>query len=310
MTNTAANGSAGAKPVAGFLGLGIMGTAMARNLLKSGAFSRVILWNRTLAKCDELVAEGAEVAATPADVVRGADITFGMLADPEAALQTALGPDGVVAGVGPGKAYVDMSTVDEATSRRIGDAVTAKGGRFLEAPVSGSKKPAIDGQLIILAAGDAALFKDCEPAFAAMGKRSLFLGGVGAGARMKLVVNMVMGAMMGAFAEGMSLAERAGLAQQDLLEVLGLGAMANPMFALKGPALMKRDFPPAFPLQHQQKDLRLALALGDALDQPLPVAAAANELFKAAKARGHGGADFAAVYEALQAPASGDGASN
>eukprot|EP00775_Hariotina_reticulata_P010437 gene10437-10595_t len=152
----------------GFMGMGIMGEAMARNLLKSGKFSKVLVWNRTLSKCDALVAEGAVLASSPADIVQQCDITFAMLADPEAALKAALSPGGVVDGITPGKAYVDMSTVDEATSQQIAAAINAKGGRFLEAPVSGSKKPAIDGQLIILAAGDDSLFKECEAAFSAM----------------------------------------------------------------------------------------------------------------------------------------------
>ncbi len=226
--------------------------------------------------------------------------------------------------------------------------------------MSGSKKPAIDGQLIILAAGDESLFNDSLPAFGKMGKRSLYLGATGAGARMKLVgpvaallgrwavgqrrrvaraqrgvrrerrklqpapaqrcpirrasphtrswctvpqvVNMIMGSMMTAFCEGISLADKSGLKQSDLLEVLGLGALANPMFALKGPAIQARTYPPAFPLKHQQKDMRLALALGDQLAQPLPVAAAANEAFKAARALGRGDEDFAAVFEAVFKP--------
>ncbi|KAF8073093.1 NPF8.3 [Scenedesmus sp. PABB004] len=286
--------SDGAPLVVGYLGLGIMGTAMARNLLKSGRFAKVVVWNRSSAKCAELVAEGAVAAGSPAEVVAQCDITFACMADPAAALQAALGPGGVVEGLAPGKGYVDMSTVDEETSQQIAEAVAAKGGRFLEAPVSGSKQPAVAGQLIILAAGDAALFAECGDAFGAMGKRSLFLGPVGAGARMKLVVNMVMGSMMGAFCEGLALADKAGLAQADLIEVLGLGAMANPMFALKGPGISARQYPTAFPLKHQQKDLRLALALGDSLHQALPVAAAANEAFKAAKAKGFADADFAA----------------
>jgi len=284
-------------PSVGFLGLGIMGVAMARNLVNSGKFT-VYVWNRTASKCAELVKEGAIAASTPAEVVQKCDVTFAMLADPSAALQAALGPDGAVAGITAGKAYVDMSTVDENTAKQIAAAVAEKGGRFLEAPVSGSKKPAIDGQLIILAAGDEGLYKECAMAFDIMGKKSLYLGPVGGGARMKLVVNMIMGSMMGAFCEGMALADKAGLSQGDLLEVLGLGAMANPMFSLKGPSLMQREYPPAFPLKHQQKDLRLAIALGDDLGQPLPVAAAANEAFKEAKTKGFGDADFAAVYEA------------
>lgn len=292
MTNTTAE-----KPTVAFLGLGIMGQAMAANLLKSGLFAEVLVWNRSPAKCEGLVQQGAVAVGSPAEAVERANIVYGMLADPQAAIDVALGPSGVVSAVRPGKAYVDMSTVDEETSRKIAEAVRAAGGRFLEAPVSGSKKPAIDGQLIILAAGDESLFEECAAAFDVMGKRSLFLGQVGAGARMKLVVNGMMGAMMTAFAEGVALADRSGLRQSDLLEVLGLGAMNMPMIAMKGPGLQARSYPAAFKLVSQQKDMRLALALGDALDQPLPVMAAANEQFKKAKALGLGESDFSAVYE-------------
>mmetsp|Transcript_23594 Transcript_23594/g.76744 ORF Transcript_23594/g.76744 Transcript_23594/m.76744 type:complete len:290 (-) Transcript_23594:120-989(-) len=280
----------------GFVGMGIMGTPMALNLLKAG--NQVTVWNRTPDKCAEAVAAGATQAATPADVIKSCSITFAMLADPEVAKKVAFDAGGVVEGIAAGKAYVDVSTVDAATSSAIGEAITAKGGRFLEAPVSGSKKPAIDGQLIFLCAGDESLYKEVVPALDVMGKKSLFLGEVGAGARMKLVVNMVMGSMMGAFSEGMALCEKASLSQQDLLDVLDIGAMANPMFKLKGGSLLKRDYPPAFPLKHQQKDMRLALALGDELDQAMPIAAAANEQYKKAKTMGLGDNDFAAVYDA------------
>ena len=117
----------------------------------------------------------------------------------------------MLSGIGAGKSYVDSSTVDEETSQRIADAVTAAGGRFLEAPVSGSKKPAEDGQLIFLTAGDESLYHECKAALEAMGKKHLFLGKTGAGARMKLVVNMVMGDMMVALSEGLSLCGAAGL---------------------------------------------------------------------------------------------------
>jgi 3-hydroxyisobutyrate dehydrogenase-like beta-hydroxyacid dehydrogenase len=136
------------------------------------------------------------VAATPAEVIRECSVTFAMLADPPAALAVVEGPDGVASAIGPGKAYVDVSTVDEATSQKIAGMITQAGGRFLEAPVSGSKKPAIDGQLIFLTAGNKSLFDDCKPAFDVMGKEAVFLGDVGAGARMKLTVNMIMGSMM------------------------------------------------------------------------------------------------------------------
>jgi len=183
-----------------------MGEAMARNLLKLGC--GVVVYNRSPEKCAALVAEGATAAPTPAAVLAACDVTFGMLSDPAAAEAVVFGPAGVLEGAGAGKAYVDMSTgarpglrgraslpsraaaVDAGTSRKIGAALAAAGARFLEAPVSGSKKPAIDGQLVILAAGDASLYAEVAPAFGVMGKRSFFLGPTGAGAHMKLVVNM------------------------------------------------------------------------------------------------------------------------
>jgi len=281
----------------GFLGLGIMGSAMAKNLLKAGF--QVTVWNRSPGKYAELTPLGARVAATPAEVTGSCPITFAMLADPEAAQAVCFAPDGALAGIGAGRGYVDMSTVDAATAGKIGAAVSAKGGRFLEAPVSGSKKPAEDGTLIILAAGDRELFDQALPGFEKMGKKSLFLGDLGNGARMKLVVNMVMGGMMTVFCEGLALASKAGLAGGDLLDVLDSGALANPMFKMKGAQIAQGAYATAFPLKHMQKDLRLAVALGDALGQPLFCASAANESFKRAKALGLSEQDFCAVFQAI-----------
>ncbi|RNC64962.1 MAG: NAD(P)-dependent oxidoreductase, partial [Desulfuromonadales bacterium] len=187
----------------GFIGLGIMGSAMAKNLVKAGF--GVTVWNRSPEKMDELVALGATRAATPREVAASCPVTFGMLADPAAAEEVCFGKNGVLEGIGEGRGYVDMSTVDPATSQRIGVAVVTRGGRFLEAPVSGSKKPAEDGTLIILAAGDRTLYDEAMPGFEAMGKKTVFLGDVGKGAEMKLVVNMVMGGMMAVFCEGLAL---------------------------------------------------------------------------------------------------------
>ncbi|CAN6719955.1 unnamed protein product [Malus baccata var. baccata] len=249
----------------GFLGLGIMGKAMSMNLLRHGF--KVTVWNRTLSKSHELVEHGASVAETPAEVVRKCKYTIAMLSDPSAALS----------------------------------AIKERGGYFLEAPVSGSKKPAEDGQLVILAAGEKALYEEVIPAFNVMGKKSFYLGQVGNGAKMKLVVNMIMGSMMNAFSEGLVLAGRSGLEPSVLLDVLDLGGIANPMFRLKGPTMIQGSHSPAFPLKHQQKDMRLALALGDETATSMPVAAAANEAFKKARSMGLGDLDFSAVYETVKA---------
>lgn len=290
----------------GFLGLGIMGKAMALNLLRNGF--RVMVWNRTRSKCEGLAEHGACIGENPAAVVSMSKYTIAMLSDPSAALSVVFGKDGVLEQICDGKGYIDMSTVDADTSSKISEEITKKGGRFLEAPVSGSKKPAEDGQLIILAAGEKALYDEVIPFFDALGKKSFFLGPVGNGAKMKLVVNMVMGSMMKALSEGLSLAGSSGLNQQTLLDVMDLGAIGNPMFRQKGPAMIQSNYPTAFPLKHQQKDIRLALALGDENAVSMPVAAAVNEDFKRARSLGLGDLDFSAVHEIVKATGSWDDA--
>ncbi|XP_044465113.1 glyoxylate/succinic semialdehyde reductase 1-like [Mangifera indica] len=284
----------------GFLGLGIMGKAISMNLLQHGF--KVTVWNRSLSKCNELVAHGATVGESPAEVVKKCKITFGMLADPPAALSVVFDKGGILEQICPGKGYIDMSTVDPETSTKISQAISAKGGHFLEAPVSGSKQPAETGQLVILSAGEKALYDDAIPALNVIGKKSFFLGEIGNGAKMKLVVNMIMGCMMNAFSEGLVLSEKSGLDPRSLLEVLDLGGIANPMFRGKGPGMLQGNHSPAFPLKHQQKDIRLALALGDENAVSMPVAAAANETYKRARNLGLGDLDFSAVYEAVKGP--------
>lgn len=276
-----------------------MGSPMARNLLKAGC--DVTVWNRTKSKCDHLIDLGAKYQPSPAEVASSCNITFAMLADPESAVAVACGANGAAEGMSPGKGYVDVSTVDAASSKLIGKRINQTGASFLEAPVSGSKKPAEDGQLIFLTAGDATLYETVAPLLDIMGKSRFYLGEVGNGAAMKLVVNMIMGSMMASFSEGLLLSEKVGLDPNVLVEVVSQGAISAPMFSLKGPSMVKANYPTAFPLKHQQKDLRLALGLAESVSQPIPIAAAANELYKVAKSHGLSDKDFSAVIEALRA---------
>lgn len=286
------------KPQIGYLGMGIMGSAMAGRLVDAGF--PVTVWNRSKDKCEALRAKGAKVLDTPKAVVESCDITFACTSDPASARAVVFGEDGVLQGITAGKKFVDMSTVDEDTAKDINVAITAKGGIFLEAPVSGSKGPALQGQLIILAAGAKSLCDEAEQCFCVMGKRTFFLGEVGAGARMKLVVNMMMGINICALSEGLAVGTKGGLSGTDILEVLKEGALNCPMYQLKGPKMLEGDFAPAFPLKHQQKDVRLALGLGDHLSQSMPVAAAANESLKAARSSGYGDDDMSKVYESIR----------
>lgn len=282
----------------GFLGLGIMGSRMAANLIRGGF--DVHVWNRNRTKCAPLVELGAKLADYPMDVTAECDVTFAMVSDPAAAKSICFGPGGVLAGIGEGRGYVDMSTVDAGTSQEIEAAITAVGGRFLEAPVSGTKKPAEDGTLIILAAGDQSLYHEVIPHFEKMGKLYPYLGKTGQGTNMKLVINMIMGGMISIFSEGLSLAQKSSIDSQKMLEILSAGALASPLFSGKGPMILEDDFSTSFPLKHMQKDLRLAIDLGDKLGQPLPNAATVNETFKRASHMGLSDEDFTAVFKAIK----------
>lgn len=283
----------------GFIGLGIMGLGMAENLVKAGR--KLVVWNRDAAKSSAFAAAhpGAVVVApSAADAVRATSCIFCMLSTLEASRAVFDGAEGVIAAVGPGKSIVDCATLTPEHMAEEADAVRAKGGKFLEAPVSGSKKPALDGQLIFLTAGDAEVLDAIRADLDAMGKATHFYGpDVGAGTRMKLCVNMTLAIQIAALAEGIALCEASGLSGESFVEVLKQGAMSSPLVAGKGAAMVKREYAPQFPLEHCQKDLRFAVGAGDSLGLALPVAAASNELFKRARAAGKGADDCSAVVE-------------
>jgi len=194
-----------------------------------------------------------------------------------------------------------MSTVDAGTSLESALRTHEAGALFLEAPVAGSRKPAEEATLTIMAAGDRELYDSLLPALEKMGRKILFLGETGNASRMKLANNLVMGGMLTALCEGLALASGSGLDTAQFLEVLDSGAVSNPMFRLKGPQIAANgEFPTAFPLRHMQKDLRLALRLAEEIGQPLFATATVNELYKAALAEGLGDSDFAAVSRVIR----------
>lgn len=291
----------------GFIGLGVMGLPMAANLVeKHGA--DLVVWNRTRSRCDELAslvrAGAVRTVSEPADVVAACDVTFSMLSTPDASRAVLHdGPGAALGALRPGTGFVDCSTLTVADMEKNEAAAKARGAAFLEAPVSGSKGPAEQGTLLFLCGGDRTLFDSVEGPLSVMGKRSHFLGDVGAGTRMKLVVNSIMGAMLAALAEGVALTEATGLDVDDLLEVLAGGAMANPMFKLKGPNMdaRKKKYDTNFPLEHALKDMHFAQRLGDEKGVQMPVAASATSLYERAKDMGLGREDFAAVMESVRA---------
>uniref|UniRef100_A0A8C1INA5 Cytokine-like nuclear factor N-PAC n=1 Tax=Cyprinus carpio TaxID=7962 RepID=A0A8C1INA5_CYPCA len=280
----------------GFLGLGLMGSGVVSNLLKMGHV--VTVWNRTAEKCDLFIQEGARLGRTPAEVVSMCDITFSCVSDPKAARDLVLGPSGVLQGIRPGKCYVEMSTVDPETITELAQVITSRGGRFLEAPVSGSQQLSNDGMLVIVAAGDRSVYEDCSSCFQAMGKTSFFIGEAGNAARMMLILNMVQGSFMATIAEGLTLAQATGQSQQTFLDILCQGQMASTFVDQKCQNILQGNFKPDYYLKHIQKDLRLAISMGDSVNHPTPMAAAANEVYKRAKALDQSDNDMSAVYRA------------
>uniref|UniRef100_A0A8K9XX97 Cytokine-like nuclear factor N-PAC n=1 Tax=Oncorhynchus mykiss TaxID=8022 RepID=A0A8K9XX97_ONCMY len=280
----------------GFLGLGLMGSGIVSNLLKMGHV--VTVWNRTVEKCDLFIQEGARLGRTPAEVVSMCDITFSCVSDPKAARDLVLGPSGVLQGIRPGKCYVEMSTVDPETITELSQVISSRGGRFLEAPVAGSQQVSNEGMLVILAAGDRTVYEDCSSCFQAMGKTSFFLGEVGNAARMMLILNMVQGSFMATIAEGLTLAQATGQSQHTFLDILSQGQMASTFVDQKCQNILQGNFKPDYYLKHIQKDLRLAISMGDTANHPTPMAAAANEVYKRAKALDQSDNDMSAVYRA------------
>mmetsp|Transcript_42663 Transcript_42663/g.103187 ORF Transcript_42663/g.103187 Transcript_42663/m.103187 type:complete len:362 (-) Transcript_42663:113-1198(-) len=296
----------------GFIGIGIMGEGMAARLLSEGVAGSeenpLVIWNRTGAKCTALAEKFPDkkviVKATAKEVVEACGITYSILSTPEASKIVFEAETGVLAGVSAGKSIVDCATLAEADMVRMNEAVTAKGGRFLEAPVSGSKAPAANGVLIFLCAGSKDVFEEIKDnGLAAMGKASHFFGEtVGFGTRAKLVVNSLMGTMLAAFGEGIALSESVGLDPSKMIEVIGQGAIQSPMYNLKGPKMIVKNHAPNFPLKHAHKDMALACDMAKTAGVEYSVMEQAEKMFRAAREDADlnvADEDFSAVFEKI-----------
>ncbi|OIQ93825.1 2-(hydroxymethyl)glutarate dehydrogenase [mine drainage metagenome] len=281
----------------GWIGLGHMGVPMVRNLRAAGY--ALTLYNRTPGKAEGL---GAALAASPAALAKAVDVVITMLADDAAQEAVLFGPGGVAEGLRPGQTVINMGTISPEASRRAAERLGALGVAVLDAPVSGSVKPATDGTLVILVGGAAEVVERCQPIFAVLGKKTLHFGGPGQGANAKLAINMLLGTLIEATAETVRFGEALGLERGQLLEMIGQSACASPIFQLKVPALLADDYPPAFPLKHMAKDFRLIEAAAAAAGIGLPAAQAVAARFAAAEAQALGERDVMAVISAAATP--------
>jgi len=279
----------------GFIGLGIMGSRMAANLQKAG--HSLIVHNRTRDKAEALLSAGAAWADTPAALATQAEIIFTMLAPTQSVANAALGEDGFLAKFEPGRLWVDCSTVAPSFSRAMAEQARARGIRFLDAPVTGSKVPAAQAALVFWVGGAATDLEACRPLLECMGNQIVPCGGTGMGASLKIVMNQLLGTGMAAFAEALVLGESLGLSRTVLLEALLGGAATAPFLKLKREQIETGKYEPAdFPLRWLQKDLHLAAVSAYETGAAMPLANAAKELYRLAIREGHGGEDFSAIY--------------
>jgi 3-hydroxyisobutyrate dehydrogenase-like beta-hydroxyacid dehydrogenase len=281
------------KPAIGLIGLGLMGRPMGANLLKAG--HPLTVWNRTPARAEGLVKQGARLAASPREAAAASDMLFTIVSDPPALEEVLWGKEGALEGLRRGGIYVDSSTVSPALARRIAAACAEREVRFLDAPVTGGTWGAEKGELIFMVGGEAATLKEVEPVLAAMGKRWFHLGPHGAGQTIKLAMNLILALQVEALAEALALVTSAGLPGEKLVEVLQSSMGRSGVLDVKAPMLLKGDFPASFPLRLMHKDLSLALDLGNQIGVGLPATAAARETYSAVKGRSDDDPDFAAV---------------
>ena len=280
------------------IGLGLMGSGMARRLL--GAGFPLTVWNRNPERAKALAAEGAHVAATPREAASRADVVVSMVADDAASRAVWLGDHGALAGAARGAVLVESSTLTVGWIGQLFREVAARGCELLDAPVTGSKSQAASGELVFLVGGAAAALETARPALAAMSRAILHVGGSGRGTLLKLVNNFMCGVQAASLAEALALIERSGLDRAKSLELLTTGAPGSPLVKTLSARMTARDYTPNFLLRLMAKDLTYALGEGRRYGLDLSTVASALEVVDRAVAAGNGEEDFSALVEPLR----------
>ncbi len=282
----------------GFIGLGIMGRPMAKNLLKAGY--RLIVHDRVQDPVRDLVALGATEAGSPAAVASQVDVLITMLPNSPDVELVALGKGGIIEGARQGLLYLDMSTISPLASQRVGAALAGRGVRMLDAPVSGGEKGAIEAALSIMVGGDQADFDAALPLFQVLGKTITLMGPLGAGGFTKLANQIIVAINLTALGEALTLARKAGLDRGLTLKALGGGLAGSKCLDQKTPNYLSGAYAPGFKIDFHFKDLGLIMEAARALGVPVPCTAVVQELFSALRVKGRGGLDHSAVITLLE----------
>ena len=277
-----------------FLGLGIMGHAMATNLVKAG--HEVMVWNRTPGK----LVDGAGMAPTPAAAAQGAEVVWMCVSDTEAVRQVLFGADGAESSLTDGVIIADSSTISPKATVEFAKRVGEKGVAWVDAPMTGSKIGAKDGTLAFMVGGDEAHIERLKPLFAAMGKKIFRMGDTGKGQATKLAMNLQIAMIFEGFAEALTLATKLGVDSKQLLELIGATMVKSGVVDYKGPFILQRDFTPNFPLRLMHKDIKLALEAAKEARVKLPGLETVEEVYEMATEDGHQDLDYAATLTLLE----------
>jgi 2-hydroxy-3-oxopropionate reductase len=282
----------------GFIGLGIMGKPMAKNLIEAG--HELVVYNRTPKKAEELAGAGAVVAASPREVAEQSDVVVTMLPDSPQVEEVLVGEEGVFEGVKEGALIVDMSTISPVITEELAARAKEKGASMLDAPVSGGDVGAIEGTLSIMVGGSDGDFQRARPLFEAMGKTVTHVGGSGAGQVMKAANQIVVALTIEAVSEALVLGSKAGVAPEKILDVLGGGLAGNKVMEVKREKMLTHSFDPGFRIELHHKDLGIALAAGREYGVTLPVTAIVDQMLQNLRMRGRGDRDHSALLTLIE----------
>jgi len=282
----------------GFIGLGIMGRPMARNLMKAGY--QLVLFNRSPGPVEELAAEGGEQASGPADLAGRVDIVITMLPDSPDVESILRGLGGVLEGARPGSVLIDMSSIDPIVSRELASEASSRGLEMLDAPVSGGEPGAKAGTLAIMVGGAEGAFERCRPVLDAMGRSVVRVGEAGAGQVAKLANQIIVALNIEAIGEALVFATRAGVDPEAVFQAIRSGLAGSNVLDAKAPMILERDFRPGFRIKLHRKDLDNALAAGASLGVPLPATAAVRQAVEALMVNGRGEEDHAAIVRVAE----------
>ena len=281
-----------------YVGLGTMGSGMVSNLLKAGY--ELTVWNRSVERNKPFARKGARVADTPANAVRDVDLVMYSLSNDQAVEEVVFGANGILSEINAGQIAMDMSTVLPATSLREQEAYSKRGADFLDAPVFGSKKESADAKLWIMAAGKRDAFEKVKPVLQHLGQTIHYFGKNGNAAAMKLVGNLIVALEMEALAEGLVLAQKAGLDLSTVMEVVKVADFRSPLLVGNGQNILKRDFSTSFALKLMLKDTDLIEKFAGSLQSPIPALRVVQKNLESAVALGFGKENASAVIKALE----------